>query len=298
MNSIKLIVLFLIVPSFVLAQDSTQTKIEKPWKFSGDFSLLFSQSAFNNEWQNGGTSNYAVNGIINYRIIYKKQNWNWDTKILADYGINRADGQDFARKTSDRFEVNSVAGYKLKGENWYFSFMLNALTQFDRGYEFGKNEETDQETRTLQTQFLSPGFFKFGPGLLWEKSDSFSVNIAPASTRLITANRRFTTVPDYEDGDFFGLDQGETLRLEFGASFRIYGKFTLLENITVENTFNSYLNYLQESKNIDIDYTLDMRLKVNKYISTNITFQAIYDDNAAKGFQIRQVLGVGLSYNF
>ncbi len=298
MRPIKLIVFLLICPAAVVAQDSTQTKVEKAWKYSGDFSLLFSQSAFNNEWQNGGTSNYATNGVINYNINYKKKNWSWNTRILADYGISKADGQDFYRKTSDRFEINSVLGYKMKSKNWYFSMMFNALTQFDNGYKFGKNEETDQETRTLQTKILSPGFFNFGPGFLWKKSDKFNINLAPASTRLITADSRFTTTPDYEDGDFFGLNQGETLRTEFGASIQIYGKFILLENVTVENLFNTYVNYLQNIENIDIDYTLNIGLKVNKYISTNITFQAIYDDNAVKGFQIRQVLGVGLNYKF
>jgi hypothetical protein len=39
-------------------------------------------------------------------------------------------------------------------------------------------------------------------------------------------------------------------------------------------------------------------MNVNKYISANFTFQAIYDDNAVRGFQIREVLGVGLNYDF
>ena len=49
---------------------------------------------------------------------------------------------------------------------------------------------------------------------------------------------------------------------------------------------------------IDIDYTANLVMTINKYLSANFTFQAIYDDNAAKAFQIREVLGLGVTYKF
>jgi hypothetical protein len=39
-------------------------------------------------------------------------------------------------------------------------------------------------------------------------------------------------------------------------------------------------------------------MTVNKWITANVTLQAVYDDNAVKGFQIREALGVGLTYGF
>lgn len=292
----KKIFLLVIIPLFGMAQnDSINKKNDTIWKYSGDFSLLFSQSAFNNEWQSGGTSNYAANGIINYQINYKKEKWAWVTKILADYGITQADGQEFYRKTSDRFEINSVAGRQIKDTNWYFSFSFNALTQFDKGFVFDTDEEGN-EIRTETTRFLSPGFFNFGPGILYKRDENLRVNLAPSSLRIITADRRFTTTEGYQDGDFFGLDQGATIRTEYGASLNAYAKFNLMENISLENIFNAFTNYLQEPQNVDLDYTMNLSMKVNQYITTNFTFQAIYDDNAVRGFQIRQVLGVGFNY--
>ncbi len=290
----KKLLILVILPLFSFAQNDS---VPKYWKYQGDFSLLFSQSAFNNEWQNGGTSNYAANAVINYSIIYSKDSWEWDTKFLADYGIAKNKDQEFLRKTSDRFEINSIIGRQIKETNWYFSGFFNGLTQFDSGYAFGE-DENGQEIRTLQTKFLSPGFFKFGIGMLWKKNDNFKINTAPSTIRFITADDRFTTTPGYEDGDFFGLDQGKTLRTEFGASVGAYAKFPLMENITLENILNLYSNYLEDPQNVDIDYTLNLNLTVNKYITTNFTFQSIYDDNAVKGFQVRQVLGVGLNYKF
>ena len=291
MKKLLIVVLF---PLFTFAQNDSLPKV---WNYEGDFSLLFSQSAFNNEWQNGGTSNYSANGIINYNINYAKEKWVWDTQFLADYGIAKNEDQEFLRKTSDRFEINSIVGRQIKESNWYYSGFFNSLTQFDSGYGFSE-DENGQEVRTLETKFLSPGFFKLGLGMLWKKSDDLKVNIAPSTVRLITADDRFTSTPGYVNGDFFGLDQGETLRTEFGASVGAYAKFAIMENIAIENILNLYSNYLEDPQNVDIDYTLNLNLTVNKYITTNFTFQAIYDDNAVKGFQIREVLGVGLSYKF
>lgn len=39
-------------------------------------------------------------------------------------------------------------------------------------------------------------------------------------------------------------------------------------------------------------------MKVNKYLSTNFTFQTIYDDNAFRGFQTRHYIGLGVNYAF
>lgn len=290
----KKILILALLPVFCFGQNDS---IPKYWKNQGDFSLLFSQSAFNDEWQNGGTSNYAANAIINYNINYAKDAMVWDTKFLADYGISKNEDQEFLRKTSDRFEINSIVGRQIEESKWYYSGFFNSLTQFDSGYAFSE-DENGQEVRTQETKFLSPGFFKLGLGMLWKKSDDLKVNIAPATLRLITADDRFTTSPGYEDGDFFGLDEGETLRTEFGASIGAYAKFAVMENITMENILNLYSNYLEDPQNVDMDYTLNLGLTVNKYITTNFTFQAIYDDNAVKGFQIRQVLGVGFNYKF
>ena len=70
------------------------------------------------------------------------------------------------------------------------------------------------------------------------------------------------------------------------------------KNVVMENVLNLYSNYLEDLKNVDIDYTISLVMSVNKWITANIAFQAIYDDNAVKGFQIREALGVGLTYGF
>ena len=71
-----------------------------------------------------------------------------------------------------------------------------------------------------------------------------------------------------------------------------------MENVSVENILNLYSNYLEEAKNVDIDYQLNIVMKINKYLSTNLAFQTIYDDNAFRGFQTKQIIGLGVNYGF
>lgn len=268
------------------------------WKTKGKFSLLFNQSAFNFDWQGGGTSNIAGNAVGIYEFNYKKKSLVWDNKILADYGLTFLRGEDFARKTNDRIEFNSRLGQQIGSSFWNYSLFINFRSQFAKGYRFSNDPDTDETIRTEETHFFSPAFIQIGPGLLWKKSDDFNINIAPVTSRMIFVDNQFTSDPDYVDGDYFGVDAGKSSRFEFGGSLAAYIKFKLFKNITMEHLLNLYSNYIEDPYNVDIDYTLNLNLVVNKYITGSFTFQAIYDDNATAGFQVREVIGLGLNYEF
>jgi len=298
MKKILFLSALFIASTGLYAQDEDTDETPKDgWHKEGNASLLFSQAAFNEEWTGGGTNNYSANANITYDFNYRQGKWTWDNKIIADYGITKTGEQEFTRKTNDRLELNSVVGRQINETNWYYSYFLNFKSQFTSGYEFGEDEEGN-ETRTETTKFLSPGYIQTGPGFLWKKSDNLKVNISPATARFILVDDRFTTTPGYIDGDYFGVDQGETSRFEVGASINAYAKFEVVENVTIEKILNLYSNYLEDPQNVDIDYTTNIIMSINKYLTANFTIQAIYDDNAVKGFQIREALGVGVTYGF
>lgn len=71
-----------------------------------------------------------------------------------------------------------------------------------------------------------------------------------------------------------------------------------MKNISMENIFAIYSNYLEKPQNIDIDYTMNLVMKINDFFSTNLNVQTVYDDNAYSGFQIREVFGLGVNYSF
>ena len=252
------------------------------WVKKGTFTLLANQANFNN-WLAGGQSSISGNLGLNYDFNYKSDVWNWDNKVIAGYGLTKLKDQKL-QKTDDRFVFNSLAGKKAIGE-WYYSLFFNFQTQFDSGFDLASGIKT--------SHFFSPAYFQLGPGMLWKKSDNLKVNIAPATSKMIVVDPNFTIL-----GPSFGVQQGKSSRYEFGAAVNAYYKFILVENVTLENILNLYSNYLEDPQNVDLDYTVNIVMKINKSLSSNIAFQTIYDDNAFRGFQTRQVIGLGVNYGF
>ena len=278
MKKISAIVL-LIATSFVATAQET-TAPASNWTKKGTFTFMANQSTFDN-WQAGGQSNLAGNIGVNYDFNLKKETLVWDNKLMGSYGLNKIKGQD-TQKSDDRFEFNSLLGKKAKGF-WYYSMFLNFKTQFT----------DDLKDNPLSSEFMAPAYLQIGPGMLWKKSDDLKINIAPATGRFV-----FVMKDELSNIGAFGVDKGENVRTELGASVSGYYKFKAMENISVENILNLYSNYLEDAQNVDVDYQLNIVMKINKYFTTNFAYQTIYDDNAFRGLQTRQVIGLGLNFNF
>lgn len=284
----KFLAIAILFAAFAInAQETKEEKKEEPkegWKRSGNISFLFNQSAFKN-WVAGGVNNIAGNLNVNYDFNYTKNDWTWDNKLIAAYGLTKITGQG-TQKTDDRLELNSLVGKKAKGF-WYYSAFLNFKTQMS---------STDADGQQL-SHFFSPAYFQFGPGMLWKKSDNLKVNIAPATSKLILVNEDFTKNLPVGTA-YFGVDPNETMRYEVGAAINAYYKLKLMENVSMENILNLYSNYLEDFQNVDIDYTVNFVMQINKYLSTNLTLQALYDDNAVQRLQTKEVFGLGVNYIF
>lgn len=296
--------------SLFAQEKKTTDSIPQGWKKGGVIAVLFNQSAFNAEWQGGGTSNIAGSITTSYDLNYKRNAFSWDTKLIADFGLTKIKDQTFTRKTTDRLEINSTVGSQIKETHWNYSAFINFRTQVGKGYEFFDREIRDEAGELIEvvpdrrevTRFFSPAYIQGGPGFLWKKSDNYKINIAPASARVILVNGKFTRVDLDEEGaleaytPYFGVDANETVRFELGAAVRAYAKFSLMENIVMENILSLYSDYIENPQNVDVDYTMNIALTVNKYVTANFAFQGIYDDNAINGLQIREVLGLGFKY--
>lgn len=289
-----------------IAQDAPVDAKPK-WTESTVTTVLFNQAAFNKEWQGGGVSNISGNINLTYNLNYKHDGVSWDTKITAEYGAAKIQSQDNLQKTNDRVEIISVVGKKIKNSDWFYSGLFNFKTQFDSGFEAterteivnGVNVKISGDVRN--SKFFSPAYFLIGPGVLWKKDEDLKVNFAPSTGRLIVVSSQFTNPNDPrnrldKNEKYFGVLSGETTRSELGMALNAYAKIELLPNVSLENILGLYSNYLDKPKNIDIDYTANLTMRVNNLITTTIALQAIYDDNAVQGFQIRQALGVGVTY--
>ena len=251
------------------------------WTKKGTFTLLFNQASFSN-WIAGGENAVSGTVSINYDFNYKKGDWAWDNKIITKYGISNISGTG-SRKTDDQFEFNSLVSKKAS-TNWSYSFFTNIRSQFTKGYDYSSAE------KKVTSDFFAPGYITIGPGIIYKKSDHFNINIAPATTKATFVSEDFSGQ--------YGTEIGETSLYQLGFYTSIYYKATLMDNVTVENIFNAYANYLEEPQNIDLNYQINFVMQINKYLSTNLNLHMIIDDNASRHIQFKQLFGLGVNYIF
>ncbi|HWK58052.1 MAG TPA: DUF3078 domain-containing protein [Parapedobacter sp.] len=296
-KTLSLLCIAVIMVWHVQAQE---TEADTAWRISGENTLLLNQSSFSN-WAAGGINSFAANLIFNYDFNYKRNKWSWDNKVIAAYGLTKQKSIGW-RKNDDRIVLNSLLGYEA-AERWLYTFYLNFNTQFADGFQY----DADNNGTLISTAF-APAYLSFGPGFAYKESDNFRFNLSPAAARFI-----FVTNDDLSAQGAFGVDPGSTSRFEFGASFDAYYKTDLMENVSVENILKLYSNYLEDPQNVDVDYTFNLFMKVNDYITVNGGVQLIYDDNTLiprqesgvfipgserPTLQVRQVLGAGITYKF
>ncbi len=275
----KYLLFVLLITSFAVSQEKKDTIFG--WNAKGQIAFLLNQSSFSN-WTSGGDNAVAVNMSVNYDFNYKKENLNWDNKIITSYGLSYTTNQGY-RKTNDNFEYNSLLGIKSKNY-WFFSFFLNFKTQYSRGYDYSKTP------KIATSDLFSPAYVSLGPGMLWKKSDNLRINIAPATTRI-------TVVSDDFSGQY-GVEEGKNTNFGLGFNLSVFYKTSLMQNITMENIVALYADYLNNPQNIDIDYRMNVVFIINKYISTNITLHTIIDNNASSKVQFRELFGLGVNYLF
>ena len=284
----------------VVATDSVKSN----WQTSGKFTFAVNQSTFSN-WQPGGDDSFAGNLGVNYDFNYDKEAWSWDNKLLASYGLSNND-DDGIRKTDDRLEFNSILGRKMNKEYWSFSFFMNFKTQFADGFAYEDDYVGPGGNEDFSTSGLfKPAYWSFGPGFLWKKSNNLNVNIAPATAKftflsgeIFEYNEDSNTYDSSNDIEMFGVSPGDSALFEFGLNMRAYYKLDIMKNINLENIISLYSNYIDSPQNVDIDYTMNLVMQINKVFSTNLTAQFVYDDNAFSGVQVREVLGVAVNYSF
>lgn len=266
------------------------------WDREGLFRLNINQAMYSH-WQSGQTNNIEFNTHISHNFNFQRDNMLWDNLLLFDFGMNKINGYEF-RKTQDKLEINSIIGAKTPN-NWSYSYFLNLQTPISNTYNYTK----DLIKKNRTAGFLAPLYIATGPGIMWRKDANLHFNIAPVTAKSVYINgnvHKFNTETETFDSNneimIYSVEPGEDFRHKLGFYSSAYMKFDLMKNVKMENRLALYSNYLESPENIDMDYTMNLTLKINKLLSTNISFQTRYDDQEFEGFQVRESLGIGLNF--
>jgi hypothetical protein len=273
--------------------DTLKTDVEKEnkFKFFGLTQFNFNQAYFEN-WVSGGENSMTGLFSVDYNINYLgEKGWVWDNNLMLSIGTTYLSGNAFFRKADDRIEINSVLSKKVN-TYWNYSAYFNFKTQMLPGYRYFKNDGEDQKEKI--SRILSPTIIQLGLGWYYKEGDLAWFNVAPLAARGIFVSKDYTQ--NLSPGQkYFGVERGATSVVSMGASLSGLIQSNLMENITMDNKFNVYINYLINIKNIDFEWNANIRLKVNDKISSNLILHLQYDDDLISRLQIRELFGLGLS---
>lgn len=259
------------------------------WFIFGQNSLVFNQSSFSN-WYAGGNDNIGVIGKVNYNFNYKTGKHFLENNVQLGYGFVSSTGQS-TRKTEDYINISSNYGYDL-GANYYLSTGFQFASQFGAGYNYSLTPDPTYNDRV--SKFMAPGYLNLGLGISFNPNDNFQLVMRPV-------NGKFTFVldPHLQQAGKFGLERdGQRMRTELGAMVNATYRINIMKDMTLLNKLNLFSNYLEHFERVDVAYSAALNMKFNRFITTVVTFDMVYDHDQIEGLQTKQTLGVGLTYNF
>lgn len=276
--------------SSIYAQLADTTKL---WTIKFKSALTFNQVSLTN-WAGGGENSMGGNGLVNYSARLVQGSSTWDNTLDLGYGLVKL-GDAPIRKSDDKIELMSKYGHSISKKNLYLSANLNFRTQFTEGYNYPNDS-------VIISNFMAPGYLMLGLGIDYKPAPYFSLSILPLTGRLT-----FVMDDTLSAHGAFGVEPGDKVRAEFGAALIALFEKDILPNVNFKSKLELFTNYLDQPQNIDINWDALLSLKVNKYLSTYIGLQTIYDDDimitdkdgkTGPRTQFKQTFGVGLTYSF
>lgn len=276
-----------------LSAQTETAESTSPWTREGNLGLKLTQVSLTN-WAAGGDNSVAFDFQGAYQANYKKGKHLWNNRLELAYGLNRT-GEDGTKKANDKIYLNSNYGYSI-AKSWYASAFATFQTQFSPGYDYSISKDISV------SEFMSPAYLTTGLGFTYDPNKIFTVVLSPASWRgTFVLNDRLS------DEGAYGVDPGKHLLSSFGANLKGEVRYEFMKNMTVYSRLDLYSDYLHKPQNIDVNWEVQINMAINKWFSTTLTTNLVYDDDVkiaqkdgTKGprVQFKEILGVGLQFNF
>lgn len=305
MKKLLFVLISLMLTSSVFAQldegeeqlrtESTDTIMG--WKFGGKFNLDFSQAGFTN-WASGGIN--SLTGIVNLSMYldYIQEKSHWMNLLEIGYGGQRIKKE--YSKTEDKIYLTSKYGYKA-AKKWYYSGLLDFKTQMVPGYN-------SDDSSVKISNFMAPAYLFLSAGMDFVPNKNLSIFLSPITYKAI-----FVLDDELSAIGSFGLDPGQKVRSEMGAYVKFFFQHELFKNVNFLTYLDLFSNYLDKPQNIDVDWRVEIDLKVNKFLHASIRTHLIYDDNIMFAYdstgdgtldaegprvQFKEIIAVGLVFEF
>jgi hypothetical protein len=292
-HKVKCLFIVLFLPFISFAQSEPDTT--QHWKAGGNTALTFSQVSLTN-WSAGGKNSVSGNFKFSTFLNYKKGKNAWENTLDLGYGLTQQ-GDENIVKTDDKVQFVSKYGHQAS-KKWYYTALADFKTQMDLGYK----NPPDNEIMT--SKFMSPAYLLLSLGMDYKPNDNFSLYVSP-----LTSKMTFVNDEELSNQGAFGVEPGDNLRSEFGASVKsIFKKENLIENVNFKTRLDLFSNLGNHPERVDVEWETQFDFKVNSYLSANLGTTLLYDhdikyvdsegvEHGAR-IQFKQLFGFGINYEF
>jgi hypothetical protein len=299
--------------------NSKQHKTDKSgWKKGGMISISLTQVG-NSNWiaSSGDRFTLSVAGSLNAFANKKWGRNSWDNSLDVNYGLVNTSSLG-VRKINDRLDfLTKLTTQPKKWKKLSWGVLGQLRSQITQGYEynyFGSN------VKRRNSGFFAPAYITIAPGVDWHPNSWFWLYGSPIATRwTVVSNGPYSYAAqggifqgNYELplASLYGVNPATENRGEFGAFVTASIKKEILKNVYYYTKLDLYSNYLKNIYNVDVFWTNQFRLRVNKWLQVNYTVDLLYDDDVkqnqpnpalaphALGLQVLSTLGVGFNAKF
>ncbi len=211
---------------------TSKAEMKEGWTKAGTLNLSVNEAGINNEWfkVNGGDVNFlGIKGIVDYNFDRKKGKTNWLNSFRGRYGVAKttSTANKFV-KNDDYLNFNSIYGKEFR-KSWSYAGYFGLESQFENA-------------------FMTPGYIKFGPGILYKPNAHFSVLMSPLMAEVTTKLKK-----SLKPIKVFGVDSGKVASFGLGAFVQANANYDLAKGINYKSTTTLYSNYLNNPGNIVFD---------------------------------------------
>ena len=264
--------------NYVSKKDTTQG-----WKHSGISGVTFGQTSLHN-WVAGGNNTVSGDFIFNASLNYVNDKIFWDNNLAFEYGLVYSSATDWMKAT-DKLNLTSIAGRKIS-ETWSVSALLKFYTQFAKGYNY-------PDKSNYISNLMAPGYLDAALGLSYKPNKNYSLFISPVSERAI-----FVLDDSLSNSGAFGVKSGKKTKLETGAYLLASTNQTLSTNLNLISSLDLFTPYTKDFGNIDINWNVLLNYKINKLFTATLNTTLRYYDKEIQKIQFKEILGLGLTYQF
>ena len=288
---------FLIVAgNGVLAQedDALGPEADPEWESELTGNISASQAAYRN-WQEGGLNSLSFTTLLDGSTERRGGRWEQTHDIRLALGFIDQENREI-RKAEDQIRLQSNLQYQ--GDGFFRQFnptlAANLRTQFATGFDYSENPypegnpRSGQEVPVQTSDFFAPATITESIGLTYEPYEDLSFRFGVASKQTII------TEPDFRV--LYGVDPDNLARIEAGGEFAASLDQRLSENIRYRSQLNVFFAINQLENPPDLVWENVINLEVNDWLSTDLQFVALFDEDTSSALQLKEVISVGVSF--